>query len=137
EFLHDNPGIEFYPSDYVNDPFTIARHNRMVTMNRALAIDITGQVLAEAMPQTLLAGISGIPDFVRGARGSKGGKSIIFLPSTTRDGKKSNIIPSVAGETVVVRAGDVPDFPTLDAHLRETQAQVRAAFDRILGVTPE
>jgi len=107
EFLHDNPGIEFYPSDYVNDPFTIARHNRMVTMNRALAIDLTGQVLAEAMPQTLLAGISGIPDFVRGARGSKGGKSIIFLPSTTRDGKKSNIIPNVNGETVVVPRGDL------------------------------
>lgn len=107
EFLHDNPGIEFYPSDYVNDPFTIARHNRMVTMNRALAIDLTGQVLAEAMAQTLYAGISGIPDFVRGARGSKGGKSIIFLPSTTRDGKKSNIIPNVGGETVVVPRGDV------------------------------
>lgn len=107
EFLHDNPGIEFYPSDYVNDPFIIARHNRMVTMNRALAIDLTGQVLAEAMAQTLYAGVSGIPDFVRGARGSKGGKSIIFLPSTTRDGKKSNIIPNVAGETVVVPRGDV------------------------------
>lgn len=107
EFLHDNPGIEFYPSDYVNDPFIIARHHKMVTMNRALAIDLTGQVLAEAMPQTLFAGISGIPDFVRGARGSRGGKSIIFLPSTTRDGKKSNIIPTLAGETVVVPRGDV------------------------------
>ncbi len=107
EFLHDNPGIEFYPSDYVNDPFIIARHNRMVTMNRALALDLTGQVLAEAMAQTLYAGISGIPDFVRGARGSKGGKSIIFLPSTTRDGKKSNIVPNLGGENVVVPRGDV------------------------------
>ncbi len=107
EFLHDNPGIEFYPSDYVNDPFTIARHNRMVTMNRATVIDITGQVQAEAMPQTLFAGVSGIPDFVRGARGSKGGKSIIFLPSTSRDGKISAIVPSFGGETVVVPRGDV------------------------------
>lgn len=107
EFLHDNPGIEFYPSDYVNDPFTIARHNRMVAMNRARTIDITGQVIAEAMPQTLYAGVSGIPDFVRGARGSKGGKSIIFLPSTSSDGKISNIVPSVDGETVVVPRGDM------------------------------
>ncbi len=107
EFLHDNPGIEFYPSDYVNDPFTIARHNRMVTMNRARTIDITGQVLAEAMAQTLYAGVSGIPDFVRGARGSKGGKSIIFLPSTSADGKESNIVPSINGETVVVPRGDI------------------------------
>lgn len=107
EFLHDNPGIEFYPSDYVNDPFTIARHNRMVTMNRARAIDLTGQVLAEAMAQTLYAGVSGIPDFVRGARGSKGGKSILFLPSTTPDGQKSTIVPSTGGEAVVVPRGDV------------------------------
>ncbi|WP_136795485.1 bifunctional acetyl-CoA hydrolase/transferase family protein/GNAT family N-acetyltransferase [Desulfosediminicola ganghwensis] len=107
EFLHDNPGIEFYPSDYVNDPFTIARHNRMVTMNRASAIDLTGQVLAEAMAHTLYAGVSGIPDFVRGARGSKGGKSIIFLPSTINNGAMSAITPSVAGEAVVVPRGDV------------------------------
>lgn len=107
EFLHDNPGIEFYPSDYVNDPFIIARHNRMVTMNRARTIDLTGQVLAEAMAQTLYAGISGIPDFVRGARGSKGGKSIIFLPSTTADNSQSTIISSIAGENVVVPRGDI------------------------------
>ena len=130
EFLHDNPGIEFYPSDYVNDPFTIARHNRMVTMNRALAIDLTGQVMAEAMPQTLFAGISGIPDFVRGARGSKGGKSIIFLPSTTRDGKKSNIIPSVGGETVVVPRGDIhfvaTEFGVINMFGKSLQERVMA-----------
>ncbi|SHO52718.1 bifunctional acetyl-CoA hydrolase/transferase family protein/GNAT family N-acetyltransferase [Desulfopila aestuarii] len=130
EFLHDNPGIEFYPSDYVNDPFTIARHNKMVTMNRALAIDLTGQVLAEAMPQTLFAGISGIPDFVRGARGSKGGKSIIFLPSTTRDGKKSNIIPNVGGETVVVPRGDVhfvaTEFGVINMFGKSLQERVMA-----------
>jgi acyl-CoA hydrolase/GNAT superfamily N-acetyltransferase len=107
EFLHDNPGIEFYPSDYVNDPFTIARHNKMVAMNRARAIDLTGQVSAKAMAQTLYAGVSGIPDFVRGAWGSKGGKSIIFLPSTNPEGTRSNIVPSLGDETVLVPRGDV------------------------------
>jgi acyl-CoA hydrolase/GNAT superfamily N-acetyltransferase len=107
EFLHDNPGIEFYPSDYVNDPFIIAQHNRMVSMNVARSIDLMGQVTAEAAAQTLYAGVSGIPDFVRGARRSKGGKSIIFLPSTTPDGKKSTIIPMTEGEPVVVPRGDV------------------------------
>ncbi len=107
EFLHDNPGIEFYPSDYVNDPFVISRHHRMVSMNRARAIDLTGQVLAEAMAHTLYAGVSGIPDFVRGARHSKGGKSILFLPSTTPDNTQSNILPALKGETVVVPRGDV------------------------------
>ena len=107
EFLHDNPAIEFHPSDYVNDPFIIARHNRMVSMNRATVIDLTGQVQAEAMAATLFAGVSGIPDFVRGARGSKGGKSILFLPSTTRDQQQSTIVPCINGDTVVVPRGDV------------------------------
>jgi len=107
EFLHDNPGIEFYPSDYVNDPFIIAQHNRMVSMNVARSIDLMGQVTAEAAAQTLYAGVSGIPDFVRGARRSKGGRSIIFLPSTTPDGKKSTIIPMTESVAIVVPRGDV------------------------------
>ncbi len=107
EFLHDNPGIEFYPSDYVNDPFIIAQHNRMVSMNVARSIDLMGQVTAEAAAQTLYAGVSGIPDFVRGAKRSKGGKSIIFLPSTTEDGKKSTIIPITEGVPIVLPRGDV------------------------------
>ncbi len=107
EFLHDNPGIEFYPSDYVNDPFIIAQHNRMVSMNVARSIDLMGQVTAEASAHTLYAGVSGIPDFVRGARRSKGGRSIIFLRSTTPDGKKSTIIPATEGVPIVVPRGDV------------------------------
>lgn len=107
EFLHDNPGIEFYPSDYVNDPFIIGQHNRMVSMNVARSIDLTGQVTAEASAQTLYAGVSGIPDFVRGAKRSKGGRSIIFLPSTTADNAKSRIIPITEKAPVVVPRGDV------------------------------
>lgn len=107
EFLHDNPGIEFYPSDYVNDPFIIGQHNRMVSMNVARSIDLTGQVTAEAAAQTLYAGVSGIPDFVRGAKRSRGGRSIIFLPSTTSDGTKSTIIPMTESVPVVVPRGDV------------------------------
>lgn len=107
EFLHDNPAIEFHPADYVNDPFVISRHNRMVSLNVAKAVDLTGQVSAEAVAQTLFAGVSGIPDFVRGARRSPGGKSILMLRSTTPDGKKSQIIPMMRDEAVVVTRGDV------------------------------
>ena len=81
EFLHDNPAIEFHPSNYVNDPYIISQHNRVVSMNAAKAVSLTGQVTAEALPQTHYAGVSGIGDFVRGARRSPGGKSIIMLPS--------------------------------------------------------
>ena len=107
EFLHDNPAIEFHPSDYVNDPYIISRHNRMVSMNVANAIDLTGQVSSEAVAQTLFAGVSGIGDFVRGARRSPGGKSILMLRSTTPDGKQSRIIPSMQNQAVVVPRGDV------------------------------
>ena len=107
EFLHDNPAIEFHPSDYVNDPYIISRHNRMLSLNVAKAIDLTGQVSAEASVQTHFAGVSGIADFVRGARRSPGGKSILVLNSTSIDGKRSKIIPFMNNEAVVVPRGDV------------------------------
>ncbi|RJQ84648.1 MAG: GNAT family N-acetyltransferase [Desulfobacteraceae bacterium] len=107
EFLHDNPAVEFHPSDYVNDPFIISRHKRMVSLNVAKVIDLTGQVSSEAVAQTLFAGVSGIVDFVRGARRSPGGKSILMLPSTSHAGKKSRILPMLRDEAVVVPRGDV------------------------------
>ncbi|MGD9368002.1 MAG: GNAT family N-acetyltransferase [Desulfobacteraceae bacterium] len=107
EFLNDNPAIEFHPSNYVNNPFIISRHNRMISMNVAKAIDLTGQVAAEAVAQTLFAGVSGIMDFVSGARRSPGGKSILMLASTTPDGKKSNIVPQLVDDAVVVPRGSV------------------------------
>jgi acyl-CoA hydrolase/GNAT superfamily N-acetyltransferase len=107
EFLHDNPAIEFHPSDYVNNPFIISRHNRMVSMNVAKSIDLTGQVSAEAVAQTHFAGVSGLSDFVHGARRSPGGKSILMLPSTSADGRQSTIVPKMCDEAVVVPRGDV------------------------------
>jgi acyl-CoA hydrolase/GNAT superfamily N-acetyltransferase len=109
EFLNDNPAIEFHPSDYVNDPFVIAQHNRMVSMNVARMMDLTGQVSAEASAATRFAGVSGIPDFVRGARRSPRGKSILMLFSTTEteNGLESNIVPYMNDHVVVVPRGDV------------------------------
>lgn len=107
EFINDNPAVDFHPSDYVNDPFVIARHNRMVSMNVAAAIDLTGQVATEASAQTLYAGVSGIVDFVRGAKRAHGGKSILMLYSASPDGKTSNIVPALENRAVVVPRGDV------------------------------
>ncbi len=110
EFLNDNPAIDFHPSDYVNDPYVISRHNRMVSLNVAYCMDLTGQVSAEASAATRFAGVSGIPDFVRGARRSPGGKSILMLMSTRTgaEGKPvSTIVPSLDGTAVVVPRGDV------------------------------
>ena len=107
EFLNDNPAVEFHPSDYVCDPAIIARHNKMVAMSVAMAIDLTGQVAADAMPQTHFSGITGISDFMRGAVLSPGGKSILMLPSTAMQGKKSRIVPILEDTAVAAPRGDV------------------------------
>ena len=107
EFLNDNPAIEFHPSDYVCDPAIIARHNKMVAMSVAMAIDLTGQVAADAMPQTHFSGVTGISDFMRGAVQSPGGKSILMLPSTAMQGQKSRIVPMLEDTAVAAPRGDV------------------------------
>ncbi|MBU0462644.1 MAG: GNAT family N-acetyltransferase [Proteobacteria bacterium] len=107
EFINDNPSIEFHPSDYVNNPSIIARHNDMVSLNTAMAIDLTGQVAADALPYNNYTGINGLLDFTRGAAMSKGGKSILMLTSTSDNGKKSRIIPNLYDIAVVVPRGDV------------------------------
>jgi RimJ/RimL family protein N-acetyltransferase len=107
EFINDNPAVEFQPSDVVNDPHIISRHNRMVSMNVARTMDLTGQVAAEASAETYFAGVSGIPDFVRGARRAPGGKSILMLHSASADGQHSHIVPMLKDTAVVVPRGDV------------------------------
>ena len=107
DFLDNNPAVDFRSSDYVNDPFIISRHHRMVSMNVARTIDLTGQVEVEAAARTFFAGISGIVDFMRGARRSPGGKSILMLFSTTEDGQRSNIVPILNNTNVGVPRADI------------------------------
>jgi acyl-CoA hydrolase/GNAT superfamily N-acetyltransferase len=107
EFIDDNPSIEFHPSDYINNPTIIGRHNQMVTLNTAMAIDLTGQVAADALPLNNYTGINGLLDFTRGAAMSPKGKSILMLTSTTDNGKASRIIPHMSDTAVVVPRGDV------------------------------
>ncbi len=107
EFLDDNPGIEFFPSDYVNDPGIIARHKKMVSMNVPLAMDLTGQVTADALSYNHFSGVTGMLDFIRGSAQSEGGKSILMFSSTTADGKRSRIVPTLDNAAIVVPRGDV------------------------------
>lgn len=107
EFLNDNPAIEFHPSDYVNDPAVISRHNKMVSMSVAMIVDLTGQVAADALPYNHFSGVTGMLDFMRGAVQSNGGKSILMLPATDLQGKKSRIVPQLVDVAVVVPRGDV------------------------------
>jgi RimJ/RimL family protein N-acetyltransferase len=107
DFINDNPSVEFRPCDYVNRPAIIARHNKMVSLNVATTMDLTGQVAADAMPYSNMTGVTDMMDFMRGAVEAPEGKSIVMLPSTTLDGKKSRIVPSLGDIAVVAPRGDV------------------------------
>ena len=107
EFMHDNPGIEFHPSDFINNPAVIARHNKMVSVNVAMTMDLTGQVAADALPVNNFSGITGMLDFIRGAAQAENGKSILMLISTSRNDKVSRIVPRLDDSAVVVPRADV------------------------------
>jgi 4-hydroxybutyrate CoA-transferase len=108
DFLDNNPFVEFHPTEYVNDPFVIAQNARMVAINSAIAIDITGQVCADSMGRSVYSGFGGQVDFIRGAARSPGGKPIIAMPSTARDGEVSRIVDVLeAGSGVVTSRADV------------------------------
>jgi 4-hydroxybutyrate CoA-transferase len=108
KFIDNNPVIEFHPQEYVNDPFVISQNKKMVAINSAIEIDITGQVCADSIGTKIFSGIGGQVDFIRGAAHSDGGKPIIALPSITKDGKVSRIVPQLnRGAGVVTSRGDV------------------------------
>jgi len=108
DFVHNNPDVEMYPVDYVNDPEIIGRHDNMISINSGLQVDLTGQVNAEMIGEVQFSGVGGQVDFVRGAGRSRGGKSIIALPSTAGKGMISRICRELdAGATVTTSRNDV------------------------------
>jgi acyl-CoA hydrolase len=108
DFIDDNPIFEFHPTSYTNDPFIIARNDRMVAINSAIEVDLTGQVCADSIGALPYSGIGGQVDFIRGAARSHGGIPIIALAATAKDGSVSRIVPHLKdGAGVVTSRGDV------------------------------
>ena len=108
DYINNNPFFEFYPTEYVNDIYIISRHEKMVGINVGLEIDLTGQVCSDSLGYKFYSGIGGQVDFIRGSARSRGGKAIIAMPSTARDGKVSRIVPCLTeGAGVVTTRGDV------------------------------
>ncbi len=106
DFVDNNPIFEFHPTAYTNDPALIARNDNMVAINSALQIDLTGQVCSDSIGSQFYSGIGGQVDFLRGASRSKGGKPIIAISSTAKDGKISRIVPMLSpGAGVVTSRG--------------------------------
>jgi acetyl-CoA hydrolase len=93
-WVDDNPIVELHPTEYVNDPFVIAQNEKMVSINSAIEVDLTGQVCSDSIGPRLYSGVGGQVDFIYGASRSKGGKPIIALPSMAvfKDGTKASKI---------------------------------------------
>jgi acyl-CoA hydrolase len=106
EYVNENPIFEFRPNFFTNDPMQIARNDRMVAINSALQIDLTGQVCSDSIGTYFYNGIGGQVDFLRGASRSKGGKPIIALPATAKNDTVSRIVPMLdPGAGVVTSRG--------------------------------
>jgi acyl-CoA hydrolase/GNAT superfamily N-acetyltransferase len=107
DFVNNNPAIAFHPTEYVNDPSVISQQHKMVAINTALEIDLTGQVCADSLGSKFFSGVGGQVDFNRGAAKSRGGRAVIALPSTAHNGEISRIVTNLSpgAGVVTTRAG--------------------------------
>ena len=125
-FVHDNPMVEMRPVDYTNDTAVIRRFNRMVAVNSAIEVDLSGQVVADSIGRRLYSGVGGQMDFMRGAALAEEGRAIIALPSTAANGSASRIVASLREGAGVV---------TTRAHVRTvvTEWGVAELFGRSMA----
>jgi acyl-CoA hydrolase/GNAT superfamily N-acetyltransferase len=108
DFVDNNPAFYFRSSDFVNDPLVIARNDNLITISSALEVDLTGQICSDSLGDRFYSGIGDQVDFLRGSSMSKGGFSIVALPSTACNGRVSRIVPSLSeGAGVATTRGDV------------------------------
>jgi 4-hydroxybutyrate CoA-transferase len=131
DYIHDNPVFELHPTEYVNDPFIIASHDHMVSINSAIEVDLTGQVCADSIGNQFYSGVGGQVDFVRGASRSKGGMTFIALPSTAKNGTISRIVPMLKpGSGVTTTRNDVhfiaTEYGVADLYGRSISERVAA-----------
>jgi acetyl-CoA hydrolase len=126
--------MEFHPNEYVNDPFIVAQNERMVAINSALAIDLTGQVCADSIGTQIYSGFGGQVDFIRGASRSKDGVPVIAVPSTARGSKISRIVDTLLpGSGVVTSRADVhyvvTEFGIANLHGKSIRERARQLID--------
>lgn len=131
DYVNNNPLFSFNPTEYVNDPFVIGQQNKMVAINTALEVDLTGQVCADSLGTQFYSGIGGQVDFNRGAARSPGGRAIIALPSTAQNGTHSRIVSTLtSGAGVVVTRGSahyvVTEYGVAYLHGKSVQERAMA-----------
>ena len=134
DFVDNNPVVELHPTEYVNDSYIIAQNEKMVAINSAIEVDLTGQVCADSIGTRLYSGTGGQLDFIRGAARSKGGMPIIALPSitVTNSGQCfSRIVPTLKpGAGVVTTRNDVhyvvTEYGVADLYGKSIRQRARA-----------
>ncbi|HKS75270.1 MAG TPA: acetyl-CoA hydrolase/transferase C-terminal domain-containing protein [Terriglobales bacterium] len=134
DFMDNNPIFEFHPTAYSNDPGLIARNDKMVAINSAIQVDLTGQVCSDSIGNQFYSGIGGQVDFLRGASRSKGGKPIIAISSTAKSGKISRIVPHLdPGAGVVTSRGlvryVVTEFGVAYLHGKSIRERAKALIE--------
>ncbi|MFQ5706546.1 MAG: acetyl-CoA hydrolase/transferase family protein [bacterium] len=108
EYINNNPLFELHQVDYTNDPFVVAQNDGIVAINSALEVDLTGQICSDSIGHKIYSGFGGQVDFIRGAARARGGRPIIALPATAKDGQITRIVPHLKeGAGVVTSRGDV------------------------------
>jgi acyl-CoA hydrolase len=134
DFIHNNPIVEFHPTEYVNDPFIISQNYKMISVNSAIQVDLTGQVCSDSIGDEVYSGFGGQVDFVRGASRAKEGKAVIALLSTAKDGEVSRISTYLdEGAGVVTSRADVhfvvTEFGIADLHGKTLRERAKALID--------
>ena len=113
EFIRDNPMVEIHPASVVNDPYRMGRNHKMISINSAVEIDMTGQVCSESLGHMELSGVGGAAETHIGAQRSEGGRGIIAMPSTTKDGANSKIVACLQpGAKVSISRNDIDTVVT-------------------------
>jgi 4-hydroxybutyrate CoA-transferase len=136
DFVDDNPQVEFHPCDRTNDTAIIRRNPRVVAINSAIEIDLTGQVCADSIGYRIFSGIGGQMDFIRGAALSPGGKAIIALPSTAAKGQLSRIVPTLKpGAGVVTTRGHVHWIVTEYGAVNLHGASIRERGEMLISIS--
>ncbi|MFW6067173.1 MAG: acetyl-CoA hydrolase/transferase family protein [Myxococcota bacterium] len=134
-FVDGNPFVEFHPTSVVNDPMEIAKQHTMIAVNSALEVDLTGQVCADSVGERVHSGIGGQMDFVQGAVRSPGGKAIIALPSTAKNGSTSRLVPRLKpGAGVVTTRGHVQWIVTEHGAVNLRGRSLRQRADMLISV---
>ena len=135
DFINDNPLCEFHPTEYVNNPYVISQNAKMIAINSALEVDLTGQVCADSIGHKFYSGVGGQLDFIRGAGRSEGGVPIIALPSTARGDTISRIVPELKpGAGVTTSRNDVHWVVTEFGAVNLFGAPIRERVKRLISI---